>query len=345
MQLIHVVRRYGPVGGMERYVWELTHRLHESGHQILVLCEECLAARPQGIRVIELGSVRSRPRWLALFRFDLRVNRWLKQNPHPSWLIHSHERLSCHQVTTFHGPPFATVLDKPWWRLLSLRIWMQLYMEKRELATAQCIVANSHLIRQQLKNYYPQFLHKLSEPITPGVGNLVQRAPRIVPVDSGVIGFVGKEWKRKGLLFAVQIAARLRYLRPNLEFHVIGPVAEDIQHLFADWHGGYLLKGWQHAARYADFDVLLHPARAEPYGMVISEAMAAQVPVVVSDVCGVAAEIPANAGKVLSLNAPLDAWCEVVNDQLNRGEPVSGFKRGWDDVAQEYVEIYRKIVE
>lgn len=23
-QLLHVVRRYGPVGGMERYVWELT---------------------------------------------------------------------------------------------------------------------------------------------------------------------------------------------------------------------------------------------------------------------------------------------------------------------------------
>lgn len=41
MQLIHIVRRYGPVGGMERYVWELTLNLRALGHEVLVLCEVC----------------------------------------------------------------------------------------------------------------------------------------------------------------------------------------------------------------------------------------------------------------------------------------------------------------
>ena len=47
MRLIHVVRRYGPVGGMERYVWEVTLQLRDLGHEVLVLCEECLAEKPR----------------------------------------------------------------------------------------------------------------------------------------------------------------------------------------------------------------------------------------------------------------------------------------------------------
>ena len=39
MKILHVVRRYGPVGGMERYVWELTHELRKLGHEVEVLCE------------------------------------------------------------------------------------------------------------------------------------------------------------------------------------------------------------------------------------------------------------------------------------------------------------------
>jgi hypothetical protein len=85
MKLIQVVRRYGPVGGMERYVWELTHELRNLGHEVLVLCEVCLADRPRGIVVHELGTIAPRPRWLALLRFGGRVARWLEEDPHPGW--------------------------------------------------------------------------------------------------------------------------------------------------------------------------------------------------------------------------------------------------------------------
>jgi len=50
------------------------------------------------------------------------------------------------------------------------------------------------------------------------------------------------------------------------------------------------------AVHYSEFDVLLHPALAEPYGMVTSEAMAARVPVVISDRCGAESHVAANAG-------------------------------------------------
>lgn len=345
MKILHVVRRYGPVGGMERYVWELTRELHQLGHEIEVLCEVCPGEKPQGITVYELGTIALRPRWLALLRFGWRVEGWLQAHPHPGWIIHSHERLSVHHVTTFHGPPFATVRDKPWWRRLSLRVAMQLFLERRELEQTWHIVPNSQVIREMLAHYYPYLSNKLTDPIVPGVASGEVREPRSVPPDGGVIGFVGKEWQRKGLPFAVEIVARLRHTRPNLELWVSGPQPETIRHLFSGWHGGYRLLGWRDQAPYPEFDVLLHPARAEPYGMVISEAMAAQVPVVVSDVCGAAAHITPPAGAVLPLDAGADVWVQAIEQQLRRSDAPPQFLRSWREMAREYETIYREIPE
>lgn len=339
-ELVHVVRRYGPVGGMERYVWELTQELQRLGHHITVVCERCHAERPAGIDVFELGEVASRPRWLALLRFSRRVSQFLAEHPDAGRLVHSHERLGVHHITTFHGPPFATVFDKPWWRWISLRVVMQLFLERRELSTPRYVVPNSQFIKQSLTHYYPAMVEKLTAPIVPGVDQVAVRAPRIVAPKGGTVGFVGKEWLRKGLPWAIEVVTALRRKRPELQLHVVGPDAAEVTHLFADWQGGYQLLGWSHQAPYPSFDVLLHPAKAEPYGMVISEAMAARVPVVISDVCGAAVHVTAASGLVLPLSAPLYAWVDALDGQLNRCEPVTQFERSWCTVAKEYTEIY-----
>jgi UDP-glucose:(heptosyl)LPS alpha-1,3-glucosyltransferase len=343
LQLLHVVRRYGPVGGMERYVWELTLQLQQLGYDITVVCERCHVDKPAGITVIELGEVAQRPGWLAALRFDRRLARWLAANPQAGRLIHSHERISSHDITTFHGPPFATVFEKPWWKLVSLRVVMRLFQERRELTQANLIVPNSHVIKQQLAYYYPDLAHKLTGPVIPGVTPGVLREQRYVPSDGGVIGFVGKEWQRKGLVLAVAVVEKLRRTRPNLKLVVIGPDTSEVQHLFAGWQCCYRSLGWSEQAPYAEFDVLLHPAKAEPYGMVISEAMAAKVPVVISDVCGAAMHVTssADAGAVLSLDAPVDAWVAALESQLSRIMPVPQFEHGWREVALESEKIYR----
>lgn len=342
LRLLHVVRRYGPVGGMERYVWELTMQLRELGYPVIVVCERCHVEKPPGIEVHELGEVLPRPRWLAALRFSGRVARWLAANPQPNALIHSHERIDAHDITTFHGTSFRTVLERPWWKRMSLRVAMQLFLERQELKTARYIVPNSRLIKQQLAHYYPEYVHKLVDPVWPGVTAGKQREDRVVPHDGGVVGFVGTEWKRKGLPAAVAAVKRLRRSRPDLQFVVIGPDAAEVQHLFADWQDGYTLKGWSDHVSFDEFDVLLHPAKLEPYGMVISEAMAAKVPVVFSDACG--AEIhSALSGAVLPLDAPTQVWVDALEQQLSRTEPVPQYQRGWDDVAQEYAREYAKV--
>ncbi len=342
MKLIHIVRRYGPTGGMERYVWEVTRELARAGHQLQVICEYSVGEIPQEVVVHELGRMVYRPRWFYYWRFGLRVEKWFRNNPQPDWLIHSHERVSMHDVTTFHGPPFATARDKPWWKRTSIRVAMQLFMERRELRQARAIVPNSAIIARQLAHYYPEYAHKLTQPIVPGVLPGVMHAFRDVPQDGGIVGFVGKEWQRKGLPLAVEIVAQLRKIRPNVELWVVGPPAEEIQHLFTGWQGGYRLMGWRaDAAHFQDIDVLLHPARAEPYGMVISEAMAAQIPVVISDACGASAQVTERAGRVVDLHAPSQIWLDALLEQLNRRSPPPVFTRGWDVVAREFAAVYK----
>lgn len=344
LKLIHVVRRYGPVGGMERYVWELTRELAAQGHLVTVVCARCHVALPHGITVVELGDIRPRPRWIAYLRFSRQVATWLSEHPHPDWVIHSHERIGVHHATTFHGPPFASVRERPWWKKLSLRIWAQLYLERRELARAQAIIPNSEIIRGLLARYYPEYAHKLTVPVVPGVIPSASRPNRVAANNGGIVGFVGREWQRKGLPLAVEIVAQLRRTRPQLEFWVVGPRADEIEYLFAGWLGGFQLLGWRTDADYLrDFDVLLHPAKAEPYGMVISEAMAACVPVVVSDACGAAEQVSADSGAVIGLAENLADWVRAVEQQLQRITPVPAFRHGWDAVALECETIYRAL--
>ncbi len=341
MKILHVVRRYGPVGGMERYVWETTRELAALGHVVEVVCERCHAEHPNGITVHELGEIAPRPRWLSLLRFGRRVASWLEANPRPGFIIHSNERLAAHDVTTFHGPPFATVRDKPIWKRLSLRVAMQFYLERRELRAARCIVPNSAVTSRQLAHYYPEYAHKLTAPIVPGVTECAARTWQSAPRDGGVIGFVGKEWRRKGLPLAAKIAETLRQERPRLELWVAGPTPEEVRHLFSGWQGGYKLLGWRGDVEYiTGFNVLLHPAQAEPYGMVIAEAMAAQVAVVVSDRCGAAAQVGGTAGAVLSPDAPEQDWVAAVRAELGRTDAPPRYVHSWRAVAQEHEMLY-----
>jgi len=344
LDIVLIVRRYGPVGGMERYVWEMSRELAAMGHRITVLCETMHAdAPPPGVTLIELGEVRAKPRWLAHLRFSNKVSRWIAAHPDAERIIHSHERTAVHHVTTFHGPPFASVRSKPLWKRISPRIYANLWLEKRELCGAQvkAVIPNSPLIARLLLQYYPTLSSTLVAPVVPGVSNNIPFRPqRTIADQGGVIGFVGKEWKRKGLDIAVDIVHKLRQQRPALQFIVAGPQPEAIQHLFDNWNGGYRLLGETDATPlYATFDLLLHPARQEPYGMVIAEARAAGIPVLVSSNCGIASEL--HPQSVLSLESGSLQWAHACETLL--GQCPERIMHSWQDVAEEQLDCYRRV--
>ncbi|MDX8404587.1 MAG: glycosyltransferase family 4 protein [Mariprofundus sp.] len=343
LNLLYIVRRYGPVGGMERYVWEVSRELASMGHHVTVLCEALYAdAPPAGITVVALGQVRPKPRWLAHLRFSHRVTQWVALHPDPSRIIHSHERTAVHQLTTFHGPPFAQVKDKPLWKRISPRIAANLWLERRELCGPQvkAVIPNSPMIAASLLNYYPEIAPTLVAPITPGVADIPIRANHTVAADGGVIAFVGKEWQRKGLDIAIAIVRELRTKRPALRFLVIGPKPEKILHLFRDWHDGFELLGERDTLPlYASFDLLLHPARQEPYGMVIAEARAAAVPVLVSSNCGISDELAEQ--NILNLDDSAALWAKACDHLLTQKTEI--VIHSWRAVALEQLACYRNL--
>ena len=345
MNIIQVVRRFGRVGGMESYVWQLSSELLKLGHTVTVICEKSLDVVPEGIHIVEVGAVALKPRWVALYRFSLKAHQLLKRNEYQGAVVHSHERLGVHHITTFHGPPFASIRARPLWKRLSPRIWAHLYLEKRELLskTVQVVVPNSCFIAGQLASYYPLVSGRLSVPVPPGVGVIPKRQPRTVNATGGIIGFVGKEWRRKGLECVLQILRRLALIRPNIELRILGPDYEEIHPLVSSCGFKVEVLGWKDATTYyQDMDLLIHPAKREPYGMVIAEAMASGVPVLVSDVCGVASEIPESSGRVLSLELSFNDWTKAAHELLSLS-PKPTYVRTWSDVASSYEKIYRNI--
>lgn len=341
---IHIVRQYGTVGGMERYVWELTHALANQGQKVMVVCEKIHEPLHANIEVIELGVVKPKPRWLAMLRFSNRVTKFFASFNSSNWVIHSHERTAVHQVTTFHGPPFLKrnikALD-----FLSPRIKTWEYLEKRELCAdnVKRILPNSLPVAEQLKNYYPTAACKIEAPAYPGVDPMLSKLKK--SSDGNTVGFIGKEWKRKGLDFACQVVTKLRGINPNVKFIVAGPDPSDVAHLFKGWpSSSFELLGWSRAEEVLPrIDVLIHPARVEPFGMVMAEANAAGIPIIISDQCGISPLIDLNSGRVLPLaNAAI--WIEQIHSLMQDKPNIRNLNLTWDDLARQHQQLYQQII-
>ncbi len=345
-KVLHIVKRFGPVGGMERYVWELSHALAKQEVEVHVLCEQAFQTVEQPeIIVHQLGKNIAKPRWLSMLIFSFRVSRWLAKQTE-QFIVHSHERIADHQVTTFHTTLFAYDKPAPWWKQISLRKAVWRYLEKREVCgeQVQAILPNSGLIGHQLKEAYPQLQSRLQAPAYPAVHRYEKLHKPKRQSDVKIILFVGQEWKRKGLEKAVGIVDRVQQIREKVHFWVLGPESEQIAHLFTGMRGDYQLLGWQDSEPFLEkADLLLHPATSEAYGMAIAEASNAEVPVVVSRQCGIAARLTPASGSVLDAEEPVDHWVSACLSELDRSDPVKPVGQTWDELAAQHKQIYQQI--
>jgi len=348
IKVVQIVRKFGKKGGMERYVWELSHALADQGVLVHILCEEATdTCNHHLIKVNTLKRVFEKPRWLAMLRFSYNVSNWFKHNSLKEFVIHSHERTSIHQVTTFHGPPFAHIRDKPFWKRISLRVKVWLYLEKRELCSDQVrlVLPNSRLIGKDLMHFYPCIKNRLHVPACPATKDPNMKIKKLKD-RSNIILFIGKEWERKGLDFAVQIVEKIRLKDKSIEFWILGPDPDSVRHLFKNWTDGYRLLGWADPRNYLpSARLLIHPAISEPYGMAISEATSFGVPVVISTNCGIASQITKKSGRVLTLDDSIDLWVKVCSKEIKRNNLVHKVGKSWTESALDHIKIYDSILK
>lgn len=285
-----VVRRFGLFGGMESYVYHLSQALLDRGIRVHVICEK--VQKPlSGVtfhRVCE--PLKERPRWRAMLHFREQVSALLGQAHWADFgIIHSHERSIKHHVTTFHGPPIELGLWSyvPQWLNPRISAWRRMESDELRGDSVKAVIPVSHLIGSQLLKAYPDIAPKLAFPGWPAPNYVPQSGGQAqAPLASSVrLGFVGREWKRKGLPKAYRIMRSLRQIDQKVKLIVVG--AENIPVEIAnDPDVEYV--NWTEQVPFNRMDILVHPALKEPYGMVVAEARAAGLPVLCSDQVGAA---------------------------------------------------------
>lgn len=345
LAVVHIVRRYGLVGGMEGYVWELTHSLAALGIKVEVICEQLCGAPTADIQVHTVRQDKYSARWKAMLGFRARVDDLItKQYAGRKIIIHSHERTFNHHITTFHGPPMLVRTD--WWRFswLSPRIKAWRLMEKREVLGPQVkfVLPVSNQIKVQLISLHPDLKNKSIVVAYPGIHEVLLKQTTLIrnkATDARFV-FIGKEWKRKGLKFAVEIIECYASLFGPCTLEIYGPAKSELPR-FIRQHANLSIKGWSKEINWVDYDALIHPATIEPFGMVVPEARSHGVPVLAANTVG-STELNYQGIAVLKTTENVEIWAsklfDLINDDRNRHREI---KWTWCQLALKHAhEIY-----
>ena len=145
---------------MEEYAYRLTCELSRIGVKVYVVCEEKIDEPEDGtIEIVQLGKSLRKPRWLSHLIFAKKVRNWVMINAGQNTIIHSHERINCHQVTTIH----TTLYNFPPKRKFpSLRNYLNEHIESRELNCASiqenrtCICTNRRSDHRKILKFKTQ---------------------------------------------------------------------------------------------------------------------------------------------------------------------------------------------
>ena len=167
-----------------------------------------------------------------------------------------------------------------------------------------------------------------------------------VPADGTLSLFVGRLHKMKRLDLLIQAFARLAGVMTNTHLLIVGPEGDgsgkeaqrQVQELGLSHrvHFAGLLTGMALMQAYADADMHVLISHRENFAMVIAEAMAAGLPVLVTEEVGLAEEV-AKAGAGYSVAADIGkivaAWGELLSHAGLRREMG---QRGYDLVRQKF---------
>jgi UDP-glucose:(heptosyl)LPS alpha-1,3-glucosyltransferase len=327
---------------MESYVWYLSHELIRLGYQVTIICEQCEFEPDKAIRLIVLTASVQRRRWKAMKDFNRRLDQLFQDHPELlGSIIHSHERTAWHHVTTFHGPPMKKTPEFPWYKKFSRRLTYWLNVEYQELCAphVQKVVPVSKMIREELLIQYPESRSRMTKPAYPALAEANPKGFRKCGQLLKLV-FAGKEWKRKGLSKAVEISQLLAE-KYSVHLDVYGVSADDAPNSLNRSFVTYC--GYQPHIPFDKYDLLIHPAFSEPFGMVVLEALASGCRALVSDRVG-AGEINHEGLCIKSIDTPLSEWAAAASELIDKIPGQLSKFETWVDVAMyHHLSVYKEI--
>lgn len=188
-------------------------------------------------------------------------------------------------------------------------------LEKWYLSKAAIIFTAGRYVKDEIVDRYgipPDRIHAVGAGINYDVVAAEKRKPKSKS-DIRLL-FVGKEETRKGLDILLEAFTKLSQVRSDVALDVVGlrcPHQFDASSMRIQFHGPVHNAG-SIRGFYADADIFVLPARFEPFGLVVLEALASGVPCIVSNV-GALPELVGNAGLVLDRNTPEELTARLLD--------------------------------
>jgi glycosyltransferase involved in cell wall biosynthesis len=358
-------------GGAERYSIALVEQLAQR-HDIHVFAQQIRHSAP-GVTYHRVSMPCAKPRWLNQLWYAT-ATWWATRQGFD--IVHSHENTWHGQVQTVHVLPVKYNLfhgRTGWRRVLAwAKVWSSprlltyLGLERLRIAArgGRRVVVTSASLGDTLTATYPGAA-AVTTVITPGVvlpasptDATEQAAARLqlgLPSKGRCLLLVGNDYRKKGLGTLLRV---LRDLPGEVVLAVVGnpgqiPVFE--RQAQAEGVAGrvFFLGSLQDVApAYRAADCLVHPTLEDTFAMVVLEAMAHGLPVVVSSAayCGISSLL-SHGEEALLLDDPQDAaklagtvqqvlGDEVLRQQLGSQARAFASRYQWPEIGRQQEAVY-----
>ncbi len=362
-------------GGAERYSIELVEQL-SAAHEIHVFAQEIDHNWP-GVIYHRVSAPLRKPRWVNQLWFAS-ATWWATRRGFD--VVHSHENTWHGEVQTVHVLPVKYNLFQGrtgWRRLLrwlkvvtSPRLLTYLGLERLRYAArpGRQVVVTSDSLKAIMAASYPACSAMVSvvtpgismpaEPVTPAL----KRAARGLlglPVEARCLLFVGNDYRKKGLPTLLEALAQLP---ADVVLAVVGNAAhipafrEQAQALEIGGRVFFLGSLKEVGPAYEAADCLVHPTLEDTFAMVVLEAMAHGLPVVVSGpaYCGISGLLR-HAVNAMILDDPRDAnnlaqllarvlGQQTLQEQLAQGAQEFASQYQWREIALRQQSLYFSVL-
>ena len=365
-----VIPKYGLVGGAEQFASELTERLSDQpGYNFHVFANQWQSAHA-GINFHHVSIV-SFPKFLTTISFAYFTRRQLSADRFS--LVHSHERIFAADIYTLHGVPHRFWIHCVRKKKMSLYDLATSWVEKKLVTQGNCqkFIAVSNLTRDIFLQEYNIDPRRVTV-IHPGVdlNDYATADKRLIRADirkeygfsseEPIILFASMNFEIKGLDAIMLSLARLKARQHSIKLLVAGKgnvrkytqmareanIADDV--VFT----GMLSK--ENLIRlYLAGDIYIMLSKFDTFGMVVLEAMAAGLPVIISSNVGAKDIVQEGEnGFIISDTSDADYIAakiallldENIRRQMAEAAYQTAAQNTWDDVTKKYAAIYENLL-
>ena len=367
-----VIPRYGPVGGAERFACELAERLSRNERYEIHVFANRWQRKSPGITFHKVPII-TFPKFLTTISFDVFAERKIAAMKFD--IVHAHDRMFNADVFTMHGLPHRLWVRDIRKKPMNLFDYGTAWVERKLVANPRCksFLPVSHLAREKFLEAYPAVDSAKVQVIHPGIDidrfrqfdreearREIRNLFHIDP-DDFVILFVSMNFDIKGLdrIFSGVAAFKSKYPGEKIKILVVGKGNEkkyrDMAHKLslgqAVIFAGIQKENLERIYLASDAYAML--SKFDTFGIVVLEAMAAALPVIISTNVG-ARDIVRDGSNGFIIDNVEDSHeiSEKIFRMMNstfrakiaQAAYDRALKQSWDVVVDRVHALYNKIV-